>query len=54
MVKERQMGKRTDVQTGTITLNECLFCNVIKNVKYDKTESKMISKNYIFDVFLYA
>ena len=33
---------RTDGQTrtGTITLDECLFCNVIKNVKYGKTETK--------------
>ena len=46
--------KQTHVQTGTITLDERLFCNVIKSVKHDKTESKMNFKNYIFKVFLNA
>ena len=44
MVTERHMDVRTDgqthVQRGTITLDECLFCNIIKSVKHDKTGSK--------------
>ena len=44
MLIERQMDVRTDEQThvgrGPITLDEFLFCNIIKNVKHEKTESK--------------
>ena len=33
------------MRTGNITLDECLFCNVIKIVYYDKTESNQSVEN---------
>ena len=48
---ERQMDVRTDgqmhVRRGTITLDECLFCNIIKSVKHDKTESRISRIKYL-------
>ena len=38
-----RMDGHTHVQRGAITLDECLFGNIIKSVKHDKTKTE--SKN---------